>query len=42
MRVRTGTAKSGDLDIAYEDFGDEGDPAVLLIMGLPLRLNLVS
>ncbi|MCF6389312.1 alpha/beta fold hydrolase [Mycobacterium sp. MBM] len=38
MRVRTGTAKSGDLDIAYEDFGDESDPAVLLIMGLGAQL----
>lgn len=40
MRVRTGTAKSGELDIAYEDFGDEGDPAVLLIMGLGAQLVL--
>lgn len=40
MRVRTGTAKSGDLDIVYEDFGDEGDPAVLLIMGLGAQLLL--
>lgn len=40
MRVRTGTATSGELDIAYEDFGDEGDPAVLLIMGLGAQLLL--
>jgi len=36
--VRTGTAKSGDLDIAYEDMGDENHPAVLLIMGLGAQL----
>lgn len=40
MKVRTGTAKSGDLDIVYEDFGDEDDPAVLLIMGLGAQLLL--
>jgi len=40
MRARTGTAKSGDLDIVYEDFGNEGDPAVLLIMGLGAQLLL--
>lgn len=40
MKVRTGTAKSGDLDIAYEDFGDKDDPAVLLIMGLGAQLLL--
>ena len=40
MKVRTGTAKSGDLDIVYEDFGEEGDPAVLLIMGLGAQLLL--
>ena len=38
MNVRTGTAKSGDLDIFYEDMGDENDPAVLLIMGLGAQL----
>jgi pimeloyl-ACP methyl ester carboxylesterase len=37
---RTGTAKSGDLDIYYEDFGDPSDPAVLLIMGLGAQLLL--
>ena len=36
--VRTGTAKSGELDIAYEDMGDVNDPAVLLIMGLGAQL----
>ena len=40
MQVRTGTAKSGDLDIYYEDMGDPGDPAVLLIMGLGAQLLL--
>jgi pimeloyl-ACP methyl ester carboxylesterase len=38
MNVRTGMAKSGDLDIAYEDMGDANDPAVLLIMGLGAQL----
>lgn len=38
MDVRTGTAKSGELDIAYEDMGDPNDPAVLLIMGLGAQL----
>ena len=40
MKVRTGTAKSGDLDIVYEDFGDQDHPAVLLIMGLGAQLLL--
>lgn len=40
MKARTGTAKSGDLDIVYEDFGDESDPPVLLIMGLGAQLLL--
>lgn len=40
MDVRTGTARSGDLDIYYEDMGDVGDPAVLLIMGLGAQLLL--
>jgi pimeloyl-ACP methyl ester carboxylesterase len=38
LDVRTGTAKSGDLDIYYEDMGDPNDPAVLLIMGLGAQL----
>ena len=38
MDIRTGTAKSGELDIAYEDMGDANDPAVLLIMGLGAQL----
>jgi pimeloyl-ACP methyl ester carboxylesterase len=40
MQIRTGTARSGDLDIYYEDIGDKGDPAVLLIMGLGSQLLL--
>jgi pimeloyl-ACP methyl ester carboxylesterase len=40
VQVRTGTAKSGDLDIHYEDMGDPNDPAVLLIMGLGAQLLL--
>ena len=38
MDLRTGSAKSGELDIAYEDMGDENDPAILLIMGLGAQL----
>lgn len=38
--MRTGYAKSGDLDIYYEDMGDPDDPAVLLIMGLGAQLLL--
>jgi pimeloyl-ACP methyl ester carboxylesterase len=38
--VRTGFAKSGDLDIAYEDMGNPDDPSVLLIMGLGAQLLL--
>ena len=40
MEIRTGVAKSGDLDIYYEDMGDRDDPAVLLIMGLGAQLLL--
>jgi pimeloyl-ACP methyl ester carboxylesterase len=40
MEVRTGTAKSGDLDIYYEDMGDQNHPPVLLIMGLGAQLLL--
>ncbi len=40
MHVRTGFAKSGDLDIYYEDMGDPNDPAALLIMGLGAQLLL--
>lgn len=40
MEIRTGSARSGDLDIVYEDMGNPGDPAVLLIMGLGAQLLL--
>jgi pimeloyl-ACP methyl ester carboxylesterase len=40
MQIRSGTARSGDLDIYYEDMGDPSDPAVLLIMGLGSQLLL--
>ncbi|MGA8546333.1 MAG: alpha/beta hydrolase [Mycobacterium sp.] len=40
MEIRSGTARSGDLDIYYEDMGDPRDPAVLLIMGLGSQLLL--
>ncbi|KGI66956.1 alpha/beta fold hydrolase [Mycolicibacterium rufum] len=38
MQVRTGTAPSGDIGIHYEDMGDPGDPAVLLVMGLGAQM----
>jgi pimeloyl-ACP methyl ester carboxylesterase len=40
VQIRSGTAKSGDLDIYYEDMGDPNDPAVLLIMGLGAQMLL--
>ena len=40
METRTGTARSGDLDIYYEDMGDPNHPAVLLVMGLGAQLLL--
>ena len=40
MEIRSGTARSGDLDIYYEDMGDPSDPPVLLIMGLGAQLLL--
>ncbi|HEY6819500.1 MAG TPA: alpha/beta hydrolase, partial [Mycobacterium sp.] len=40
MQIRTGTARSGDVDIYYEDMGEPTDPAVLLIMGLGSQLLL--
>jgi pimeloyl-ACP methyl ester carboxylesterase len=40
MQIRTGTARSDDLDIYYEDMGDCNDPAVLLVMGLGAQLLL--
>lgn len=38
--MRTGTARSGELDIHYEDMGNPDDPAVLLVMGLGAQLLL--
>jgi len=40
MQIRTGTARSGDVEIYYEDIGEPSDPAVLLIMGLGSQLLL--
>ncbi|HXA12423.1 MAG TPA: alpha/beta hydrolase [Mycobacterium sp.] len=40
MPLRTGTARTGDVDIHFEDMGDPNDPAVLLIMGLGAQLLL--
>lgn len=40
MDIRTGRAKSGQLDIYYEDMGDPNDPVVLLVMGLGAQLLL--
>lgn len=40
VEIRSGTARSGDLEIFYEDMGSPGDPAVLLVMGLGAQLLL--
>jgi pimeloyl-ACP methyl ester carboxylesterase len=40
VQVRCGTARSGEVDLYYEDMGEPGDPAVLLIMGLGAQLLL--
>lgn len=40
MDIRTGTARSGELKIYYEDMGDVTGPPVLLIMGLGAQLLL--
>ncbi len=41
MEIRTGTAAiSDDIELYYEDLGNPGDPAVLLIMGLGAQLLL--
>jgi pimeloyl-ACP methyl ester carboxylesterase len=40
VEVRSGTARSGDLDIFYEDLGNAEDPPVLLVMGLGAQLLL--
>lgn len=36
--MREGKAKVGDLELHYEDHGSEGDPVILLIMGLGAQL----
>lgn len=38
MTDRSGIARSGDLDVFYDEFGDPGDPPVLLIMGLGAQM----
>jgi pimeloyl-ACP methyl ester carboxylesterase len=40
METRSGIARSGDLELYYEDMGDPGDPAILLIMGMGAQLLL--
>ncbi len=40
MQVREGKARSGELEIHYEDMGDPNDPPVLLIMGLGAQMLL--
>lgn len=40
MQVRSGTALCGDVELFYEDLGDLGDPAVLLIMGVGAQLPM--
>ncbi|ALG83629.1 alpha/beta fold hydrolase [Gordonia phthalatica] len=38
MTTSTGTARVGELDLCFEEFGDPNDPAVLLIMGLGAQM----
>ena len=38
--IRSGTARSGEIDIYYEDMGDPADHPVLLVMGLGAQLLL--
>ncbi|WP_409428301.1 alpha/beta fold hydrolase [Mycobacterium sp. SMC-11] len=40
VEMRSGTARSGDLEIFYEDLGNPEDPPVLLVMGLGAQLLL--
>lgn len=40
MEIRSGYAHNGDIELHYEDLGEETDPAVLLIMGLGAQLTL--
>ena len=38
MTPLTGTARSGDIDVFYDEIGDPADPAVLLVMGLGAQM----
>jgi pimeloyl-ACP methyl ester carboxylesterase len=38
MSDRIRYAKAGDIELAYETFGDSGDPPVLLVMGLATQM----
>ena len=40
MQTRSGTADCGEVELFYEDLGDPGDPAVLLIMGVGAQLPM--
>ncbi len=40
MDTRSGYARSGDIELHYEDLGNPEDPPVLLIMGLGAQLTL--
>ena len=40
MQTRSGTADCGQVELFYEDLGDPGDPAVLLIMGVGAQLPM--
>ncbi|MEH3022500.1 MAG: alpha/beta fold hydrolase [Pseudomonas oryzihabitans] len=40
MDIREGRARIGALELAYEDWGDPADPALLLIMGFGAQLLL--
>ena len=40
MEIRSGYARSGDIELHYEDLGEESNPAILLIMGLGAQLTL--
>lgn len=38
--IRRGMAKVGDIELCYEDWGDEKNPAMLLIMGLSAQMMM--
>ena len=40
MEIRSGYAHNRDIELHYEDLGNEADPVVLLIMGLGAQLTL--